>query len=133
MVNRKVTNICSTHYGSFVAGPRTFLKIFTGPWCKKVGNHWSRCTTASSSSLQAEKENERIKQQCSEFCAEDAIESLHYLKERLNNLSLQEDCCSVVYSDSIIFYCFEYNEISLSPKLFVSVIVSDDLSVTAYA
>ena len=42
LVNRKITNICSTHYGSFVAGPRTFLKIFTGPRCEKVGNHWSK-------------------------------------------------------------------------------------------
>ena len=38
----------------------------------------------------------------------------------------------MVHFNSIIFYCFEYNEISLSPKLLVSVNVSDDFSVTAY-
>ena len=38
----------------------------------------------------------------------------------------------MVHSNSIIFHCLDYNEIFLSPKLLVSVIVSDELSVTAY-
>ena len=110
--SRKTSQLCK-----LVFKPFAIPYIFPGlPSQYNVETSLSRYTSASSSS-RVEKENEKIKQQYSEFCAEDAIESLHNLKERLKKIVTFRGLLQCDYSNSIIFHCFEHYEISFISKV----------------
>lgn len=114
--------------------PFAIPHIFSGlPSHYNIKTSTPRSTTASSSS-RTKRENERIQQQQDDFWKQDAIDSLNILKDKINTLALPDNCCSVILPNCIVFHCFEYNgaENHSAPKLLMSVIVADDLTVSAH-
>jgi len=89
--------------------------------------------TTSTASGRIEKENARIEQQNEEFLAADEIQDFSALQKELSQIKLPSGFINKTEEKQIVFYLIEEaNNCSDAPKLLASVVIEDNLTISAY-